>query len=480
MKRSRTASPSFWSLPVATLAGIALIASGRRPLSLIAVVTIVLAAGQARSADVSLRGEEDISRGEFAVGHSIRSLDVLGTLGERRPVNVHLWYPARSLDDCDNSGNSDGNGDDQGCSATPSVYTSRLFGIPLLPQWDPLSWTIGTSGSFENLPIKRGHRPFPVIIFSHGNGANAIDYVYTLEALASFGFIVAAPDHVNNTQDDVRIDFINSQAQFPLIPCFDGLALPCARPGVPKSMTDRVHDISAVIDALPTWFGKRVDISRVGMMGHSRGTVTALAVAGGSTTWGFPPEPRVKAIMGLAIGARAITFGANVNDVTVPALLVAGTLDTTAPPAISQDAFNMLASTEKEIVLIPNAKHRHFESGLCAQTQSAGAIAAANPRAILDLDTIRVLVTFPSSGVPMDFCGFETFTSPSDIRPLVASLTGFNVTPTNVPTTGLDSNEVKEEVTELAVAFFGHVLERDSDDDRPFTDFLPLKFKGIQ
>ncbi len=398
-----------------------------------------------------------VHQGSFVVGHSVRRLNVPGTLGENRPVDVHLWYPARSPDDCDNSDNSDGNRDDQGCSVTPSEYMSRLYGIPLLPQWDPLSWTIGSSESFENLPIARGHRPFPVIIFSHGAGNNAIDYVYTLEALASFGFIVAAPDHLNNTQDDVRIDFINSMAQSTVIPCFDGLPSPCARGAVPKSMTDRAHDISAVIDALPTWFGDRVDLSRVGLMGHSRGTVTALVAAGGSATWKLGRDPRVKAIMGLAIGVSAITFGANVQDVTVPALLVAGTSDSTLP--VSEAAFDILASTEKHIVLIENAKHRHFDSGLCAQTQSAGSIAAASTRAILDLQTLTGLVILPSGGgVAMDFCGFETFTNPTDIGSLVASLTGFNVTPDNVPTTGLDSSEVKETVTELAVAFFGHVF----------------------
>jgi predicted dienelactone hydrolase len=53
---------------------------------------------------------------------------------------------------------------------------------------------------------------FRSLSFSHGSTTDATDYVYTLEALASFGFIVAAPDHLNDTQDDVRIDFINSQA----------------------------------------------------------------------------------------------------------------------------------------------------------------------------------------------------------------------------------------------------------------------------
>ena len=39
-----------------------------------------------------------------------------------------------------------------------------------------------------------------------------IDYAHTLELIAAAGFVVAAPYHVNNTQDDVRIDYINQQA----------------------------------------------------------------------------------------------------------------------------------------------------------------------------------------------------------------------------------------------------------------------------
>src|SRR5215472_2448236 len=87
----------------------------------------------------------------YRVGHSARLLDVKGTYGEDRPINVHLWYPALSSEGCENSGNSNHNGHDQGCSATSSVYTSRLNGVPLLPHWDPLSWTIGSSESFDDL-----------------------------------------------------------------------------------------------------------------------------------------------------------------------------------------------------------------------------------------------------------------------------------------------------------------------------------------
>lgn len=442
--------------------------------SLLGVLLLLVFTNVGRAQEASGRAharfdlENPASGRRHLVGHVTRLLNVTGTLGEIRPVNVHLWYPARKPDGCEDSG-------DQGCSMIHSVYTSRLYGIPLPSPWAPLSWTIVGRESFDNLPIDTDDRPFPVIVFSHGNEGNAIDYVYTLESLASFGFIVAAPDHLNNTEDDDLIDFINTTASKTVIHCFDGLPTPCARgTNVPKSMTDRVHDISAIIDALPTWFGNRADTSRVGVMGHSRGTVTALAAAGGSTAWGIKPEHRVKAIMGLAIGGRPITFGADVQEIKMPALLVAGTLDMTAPFQISLDAFNELASTKREFVLIGNAKHRHFDSGMCAQTQSSGAVAAANPNAVLDLQSlINTLLRFPVSGAAMDFCGYETFTNPTDVTDLVRTLTGFSVTANNVPTTGLTSDAVKDEVIDLAVDFFGHVLEPDSNDNRPFTDFLP-------
>lgn len=438
--------------------------------------------------------------GNFPVGHATRLLNVLGTRGESRSVNVHLWYPAPNPQNCQS-----GNGNSQGCP--PSVYTSRLYGVPLLPQWDPLRWTIGSTKAFEELPVSSAQNSYPVIIFSHGNQGNAIDYVYALEALASHGFIVAAPDHVNDTQDDVRIDFINTQANSTVIPCFDGLAAPCEvldryikkfgqdpplnpldnpcpqvtslpvpppTQSVRESMIDRVHDVSAIIDALPTWFGSRADTSRVGVMGHSRGTVTALAAAGGSKTcWGISSDSRVKAIMGLANGVQNVTLAVDLGNVKVPTLLVAGSLDPTR--SVSVTALGKISSADKALFTIPNAKHRHFDSGFCAQTLSSGVVAQtaeaivgvpSTTRAVLDLQTATHLIAppTPSLGVAMDYCGPDTFVDtvndpPTyDIRPLVLSLTGFNVTPTDVPTTGLTSDEVKDQVIPLADGFFGRVL----------------------
>jgi hypothetical protein len=80
------------------------------------------------------------------------------------------------------------------------------------------------------------------------------------------------------------------------------------------------------------------------------------------------------------------------------------------------------------------------------------------------------MLMHPTSGVAMDYCGFESFIKP-DVRPFVASLTGFEVTKSNVPVTTLDLDEVRRVITDLAAAFFGTVLPR--------TDKVRAHFKHV-
>jgi predicted dienelactone hydrolase len=469
------------------------------------------------------------------VGHTVKRIVVQGstlcpglvadpncTL-EPRQVDVHLWYPA------DRRGLSD---------APKTVYKSALHGNELiLPEpipstWEPLSWSVEAEIARENAVIDRHGKAFPVIVFSHGSTNDPIDYAHTLELIAGEGFVVAAPSHVNNTQDDARTDFINTQAGAQLFACRDGRPSPCSRTNIPRSMQDRVRDISAVLNALPGWLGDRVDVARAGVMGHSRGTVTALAAAGGSSTWGFGPETRVKAIMGMAIGAPAITFAANLANVTVPAVLVAGGLDRNPPDAqsVSQMAFDTIKSPDRLFVGIPNATHRSFDSTYCGQLQSAGAAfdldhdgvvelpeldtdgdevversELDSTRAILDLHTVRLIAASApggASGKAIHYCASEFFTSPVDIRELVgahavatpgipssefscsgeevrvcAPLPSSECPPTNnVPCTGLDTEEVKSGVKEIAVAFFDTALKPDGNDGIHFKRYLAPKW----
>ena len=307
---------------------------------------------------------------------------------------------------------------------------------------------------------------FPIIVFSHGSVDLPIDYYVTLERIAAHGFVVAAPAHVNNTSDDARIDYLNASAHRTVLSCFDALPSPCSRTSILDSMVDRSRDIGAVLDALPTWFGRRVDMNRVGMLGHSRGSVSALMEAGGSTTWGVSPEPRIKAIMGLSAGTSSITFSVDLANIEIPTVILEGALNPGLP--VTEQAFEAVSSTDKQFVLVQNAVHRTFNSGLCAQTQSSGAIAQADPRAILDFKTALDALTSPN-GIPLDFCTYSDFTSPNDIRPIAFELTGVEVTPTNVPRTGLTSIAEVQQVTDIAVSFFNRVLEvvRQDSDPRP-------------
>ena len=416
------------------------------------------------------------------VGHRVENLKVPGSAlcpvlpspscAELRQVKVHLWYPAdqRSIS-----------------TAQPTVYRSALHGVdlvPPVPQWDPLDWQVEAEVARETDAIETGGKPLPVIVFSHGSTNDPIDYAHTLEQIAGSGFVVAAPYHVNNTQDDARIDVVNDRAPGTL-PCNDGQPGPCSRTMVPRSMQDRVRDVSYILDGIPGWFGHRADVSRAGVLGHSRGTATALAAAGGSTVWGFAPEPRVKAIMGLAIAARPITFAANLVNVKVPAVLVAGGKDQNSVQAVSEDAFDAIASKQKLFVAIPEATHRSFDSTYCAQLRSAAANAHGNASAILDLHTVSLIgASAPAgmSGKAVHYCAAQYFTTPVDT--LLRSMPASEYPPspssvcltTSVPCTGLDTEEVKQGVSAIATAFFGTVLKRTGSDGIHFTRYLAPKW----
>ncbi len=468
----------------ATLApGAAPVSRSRRLAALIAA-TLALGFGGQLPGDASAATSGGLPA-DLRVGHTIKRIGVPGSaLGERRLVDVHLWYPA----------------DPQGFSGEDkTVYRSGLYLRSLIrDEWDPLSWQVEAEVARETAINPTG-QPFLVIVFSHGSVNEPIDYAHTLELIAGAGFVVAAPSHVNNTQDDVRIDFITTQAGAELLSCNDGRDGPCSRGNVPRSMEDRVRDIGAILDSLPGWFGDRVDVSRAGVLGHSRGTVTALAAAGGSNRWGFDRlqddegNPRLKGIMGLAIAVPAITFAVDLADVDVPALLVAGQSDMTSPPAVSEAAFEQMASTEKAFVSIAHATHRTFDSTYCDQMQAAAAVfdmdgsgvveehELANEGPLLDRHTVRGIVNAPptgnSSGQARQYCAFDTFTRPTDIRPMVEALTGgIEITAQNVPSEGLETDEVKRAVTELAVAFFGTTLKRAGNDGFHFTRYLAPKW----
>ena len=98
--------------------------------------------------------------------------------------------------------------------------------------------------------------PFPAVVFSHGSGGVRQQSTFLTAVLASHGYVVAAPDHTGNTLRDLVV--AGDLEAGAMVAAYD----------------DRPRDVSRVID----WLGKRpdddplaglVDVSRVGVVGHS-------------------------------------------------------------------------------------------------------------------------------------------------------------------------------------------------------------------
>ena len=190
--------------------------------------------------------------------------DELETLDPRdhRQLMVYLFYPARTA-----------------VTSAKAAY---------LPDVDDMhgDWTdaqIATARRVQNhalsaAPCIRTGRPFPVVIFAPGGGQKALSYTALLEDLASHGYIVAAIDPPYNA---AAVRFPDGTVLKRLPPAERGWEVPKVRDDMPRIYEQMVvhwaRDMSFVLDRLTDLnqsdkrFAGRLDIERVGAMGHSRG-----------------------------------------------------------------------------------------------------------------------------------------------------------------------------------------------------------------
>lgn len=223
--------------------------------------------------DLALSASEP---GEFGVGKT--TVEVTGARDRQLPVEV--WYP---VDPADAEG------------STPATYD--FPGIPV------------PSGAIDGAPVAEGD--FPLVVYSHGNGGLRYVSAFLTEHLASHGFVVMAPDHVGNTAIDTFTGASEDRTQVAL---------------------DRPVDVSAVIDAAldgasgledvtPT-----IDAEAVGVIGHSFGGFTTLAVASGFGD--TPADDRVAALVAMAPATQGLDDDA-LSSIDIPTLLFSATLDET-------------------------------------------------------------------------------------------------------------------------------------------------------
>jgi len=235
----------------------------------------------------------------------------------------------------------------------------------------------------------------PVIVFSHGLASRPEDYTSGLQHLASYGYLVVAPQHPGS-------DTIYLQEMFQ---------------GYHRNIFDlqefinRPKDISYVIDELQrrnaSEFEGRLDLENVGMAGHSFGGYTSLAIAGATIDFAnlkrdcernygaldvslllecraleLPRQDysfrdnRVKAVFAANPVNRSIFGPKGLGKIAIPTLLASGSYDPAAPPALEQAAsFTWLTVPDKYWAMIEGQAHVNFtmlDPGIQETIESVG------------------------------------------------------------------------------------------------------------
>ena len=262
--------------------------------------------------------------GPYTVGYT-----TLHLAGGRRVV---VWYPAKP-----------------GKTAGHAQETIDIAGMlkPALQARIPASdRPLYKANAFARLAPATATGGFPLVIFSHGFAGYPEQSVTLTTHLASWGFVVAAPDHEERS--------------------LDGL-LGIGAKGVPK-MSD-LAVLKATLDLVLNQSNAAgllhglVDPTRVVAAGHSAGASSAYAFASA--------DPRVKAWISYAVEFGGMA-GPAPSAPAKPGMVMLGTTDGLIPPARSLQVYDGMRSP-KYLVKIARAGHLVF-SDICLIGRSSGGI----------------------------------------------------------------------------------------------------------
>lgn len=165
-----------------------------------------------------------------------------------RSMDAGVWYPAAT-----------------GSLAPETIQYPVTLKMPV-PGWH--GETVINGRASRDAPVDINGGPWPVVIFSHGFPLNGPWYADLIEHLASHGFVVIAPEHVERLRD-------GDESWLDLVP----------------AAVDRPKDVASLLDFIeraaagdPVFRGA-IDPSRIAIAGHSYGGYTALAAGGARLDW---------------------------------------------------------------------------------------------------------------------------------------------------------------------------------------------------
>ena len=205
---------------------------------------------------------------------------------------------------------------------------------------------------YRDLPLDTSHGPYPAVIFIHGTGSFRVASMSTMTSWASRGFIAVAADHPGLFLTDFLASG-NCQG--------DGTGT--TNPAGTLDATNIDAEVAALTNKTGdfAFLGSSVDMSRIGLSGHSQGA------AGAATASSRPGVPNVQVDMPLADLGGAVPTGSSVKS----ALFMGGANDSVVAYSSDVSAYQSTTVKLKRVIGITGGDHLDV-TDLCYETNSMG------------------------------------------------------------------------------------------------------------
>jgi dienelactone hydrolase len=273
-----------------------------------------------------------------------------------RPLIV--WYPAEA-------GSSAGK--------TQGRYDMRAF-LPAADQSKVAATdaTVFKMDAYKDVPAPNDDGPFPLVLFSHGLGGFATQSSFLTTHLASWGFVVVAPEHESRDLTAVLSNKVG-QGQ--------------------DDIADLKEAIGFVTNPANFTLASIVDSKRVAVVGHAAGGLAALKLSSEATVSTFV----------------ALAAGPDTTPPTKPGLFVAAGADAVVAVGTIESGVAKLPAP-KRLVVIGNATHLAFLDVCTLGRDQGGVLQIAKAAGVAVPDSLLSLYA--------DGCATK-YLRPEDAWPLI-------------------------------------------------------------